>query len=63
MTQSLTTLNNLPNNTILDTDFIRDCPDEIMNALLEVGNVNTPHQFLELYLGMSLTTFLTEMTE
>lgn len=63
MTNAIDTLTAIPQSTLLDADFIRECDDEVMKALLEVGNVQNANQFIDLYLGMSLNEFLTEMTE
>lgn len=63
MRTAIDTLIAIPQSTILDADFIRECDDEVMQALLTVGNVQNANQFIDFYLGMSLNEFLTEMTE
>ena len=56
-------LTSITHASILDDNFIRECSDEIIQALLEVGNVQNANQFLDLYEGFELGNFITEMTE
>jgi len=63
MTQAIERLYSIPQNSILNYDFVTECEINIIQSLLEVGNVRDVREFLSLYRGWELGLFLNEMTE